>query len=162
MRYPISLLSLPACNVSMMRLRTGIRLLILLLWATMAPIMMAALSSVDSLQWKNRVILVYTGEAFPIIRELQNAEAEIDDRDIAWFVVTASGLQTNLQVSVAESLENRIRASFFPEGTPSVILIGKDGQVKDRTPTLDLDRLFVLIDAMPMRRAETRRDRQPD
>ena len=45
-------------------------------------------------------------------------------------------------------------------GATELVLIGKDGGVKERLREIDLPRLFAAIDRMPMRRAEMRRQRE--
>ena len=37
---------------------------------------------------------------------------------------------------------------------PAAVLVGKDGGEKDRRRELDLERIFGMVDAMPMRRRE--------
>jgi hypothetical protein len=53
-----------------------------------------------------------------------------------------------------------LRQRFHIEpGGSTFILVGKDGTVKLRRPSVRLSNLFEVVDAMPMRRAEMRRQR---
>lgn len=55
--------------------------------------------------------------------------AEIDERDIVWFVLGESALQTNHAGAIADHLHQQLRERFFnPDpGETTVLLIGKDG-----------------------------------
>lgn len=119
-----------------------------------------ALKTLDSLRWANRVFLVYgsapgTDHA---VEQLESFAEEIEDRQVAWFVLGDGRLRTNHAGPVAPSFENELRTRYFDPApdSPVVVLIGKDGGVKSRQPDLDLDRLFARIDSMPMRQQEMR------
>ena len=109
-----------------------------------------ALTDLEDLRWKHRVILVFARGA-----KASNAEAnlralapEIDERDIAWFVLDGAALHTNHTASLDETLRERILERYFTPapGDTAVLLIGKDGQVKSRSTDLDLEATFALID----------------
>ena len=107
--------------------------------------------------WENRLILVQAGyETEGAIDALKDARVEIDDRDIIWFVNNPSGLVSN-QATVSGGVERGVR-ELLDEARPEdrVLLIGKDGGIKSREPSLNLDRIFRRIDSMPMRRREMR------
>lgn len=115
------------------------------------------MESLSDLQWENRIILVKASsnpeEAVGILHKFHDGVAE---RDVLWFVVTDQAVESNLQTmtdGMAESVRQKLEAQ--PEGA-SVILIGKDGGIKDRGSELDLERLFSRIDQMPMRIREMR------
>jgi len=115
----------------------------------------------DDLSWKYRVILVsahepHTSNALANLNELA---AEIDERDIAWFVLGDEELHTNYKGKLIPTLREQIVDRYFtpaPNET-SVLLIGKDGTQKSRSSDLNLETTFGLIDQMPMRREEMRR-----
>lgn len=116
-----------------------------------------SMESLSDLQWENRVILVKASsnpeEAVGILHQFRDGVAE---RDVLWFVVTGQAVESNLQTmtdGMAESIRQKLEAQ--PEGA-SVILIGKDGGIKDRSSELDLESLFSRIDQMPMRIREMR------
>ena len=121
------------------------------------------LVSLDSLRWKYRVILVFAREplADNARSDLHELAAEIEERDIVWFVLDTNTLHTNYGGEVAENLRKQLADRYFtpvPSDT-AVLLIGKDGGVKSRSSDLDLEATFGLIDRMPMRRDEIRRKR---
>jgi streptogramin lyase len=92
------------------------------------------------------------------IETLRSARAAVDDRDIVWFVNTGANLVSN-QDEVSSSLENEIKALLDQfRSDERVLLIGKDGGMKSREPSLDLDAIFRRIDRMPMRMREMRSD----
>ena len=119
----------------------------------------ADMNRLDDYQWKNRLILVQaTSENGGDIETLRSARAEIDDRDIVWFVNTGSDVVSNQKV-VSGSLETDIKAVLDESRSYGrVLLIGKDGGIKSRESSLDLDAIFRRIDAMPMRIREMRAD----
>ena len=119
----------------------------------------AGMNSLSDYQWKNRLILVQaTDENAGEIDTLRSARAEVDDRDIVWFVNTGADLVSN-QDGVSSSLESEIKALLDQfRSDERVLLIGKDGGMKSREPSLDLDAIFRRIDRMPMRMREMRSD----
>ena len=123
----------------------------------------AELTDLDSLRWKNRVILVFAREplASRAVSNLGDFAAGIEERDIAWFVLDEGTLRSNYEGTLSETLHEQLLNSYFtpaPSDT-AVLLIGKDGGVKSRSSDLDLEATFGLIDQMPMRRQEMRRQR---
>jgi len=117
----------------------------------------ADMNRLSDYQWKNRLILVQAAdENASEIEALRSARAGVDDRDIVWFVNTGSDVVSN-QKSLSSSLESDVQA-LLEESRPDerVLLIGRDGGIKSREPSLDLDAIFRRIDAMPMRIREMR------
>ena len=56
---------------------------------------------------------------------------------------------------LADDSAVKLRNQFkIDSGTTTFILIGKDGTEKLRKDSMDLDELFEVIDAMPMRQRE--------
>lgn len=118
-------------------------------------------ADLDDLRWKYRVILIsahepYTSNALANLNELA---AEIEERDIAWFVLGDNELRTNYKGKLIDMLREQIVDRYF---TPvpietAVLLIGKDGALKYRSSDLEIEATFGLIDQMPMRREEMRR-----
>ena len=113
-----------------------------------------ALADLDSLQWDRRIVLVRSAEPAEAIAALSAAKAAVDDRRISWFVLTAEGLHSNHPRPLAPQLGASVKARLPAGDQPACVLIGLDGGTKDSHPTLDLQRIWNLIDAMPMRRAE--------
>jgi len=118
----------------------------------------APLESLDAFTWSNRLILVYSGpeQAQRFRAQLQEADDEIVDRHIIWFLIGEQQLLTNYRGDLSDSLKHRLIADWFPDENkkPEIVLIGKDGYEKLRERRLDLGIIFGLIDTMPMRRQE--------
>lgn len=127
--------------------------------ATLAQTAMASngeLTSLKDLIWENRIIVANSENNRDELTDLFSQENNgIIDRDVIWFVFSDDGLQTNYPSTVSPSLPNRVRSQYQLSDN-EVILIGKDGGLKERISGLDLDRLFGDIDRMPMRVREMR------
>lgn len=117
----------------------------------------ADMNTLGDYQWKNRLILVHAvSDSDSEIETLRNARADIDDRDIVWFVYTGAEVVSNQQ-AVSSSLSSDVKALLErSRSDEKVLLIGKDGGIKSREPSLDLDAIFRRIDSMPMRIREIR------
>ena len=120
----------------------------------------AEMDNLSDYQWKNRLILVQAApETEGAVETLRVAHAELDDRDIIWFVNTASGLVSN-QATVSVGVEHDVSELLAKvRSEDRVLLIGKDGGIKSRESSLDLDAIFRRIDGMPMRIREMRNNR---
>jgi len=118
-------------------------------------------AGLQDLRWKYRVILIFAREPYisNALSNLEEFKTEIEERDIAWFVLDEITLHTNYEGKLEDQLREELMDSYFtpvPDET-AVRLIGKDGTLKSRSIDLDLEATFGLIDQMPMRRAEMRR-----
>ena len=111
--------------------------------------------------WKHRLLLLFAssnedGPYQEFIKKLQGQEDELVERDLLVFSILERG-QSRLGDSVinrhsAASL--RYRFSITPSQF-TVVLVGKDGGEKlRRGAAVDIDEIFSVIDAMPMRRRE--------
>ena len=121
----------------------------------------AKLAGLEALRWQNRVILLFAHEPHMsnALANLAELEVEIQERDIAWFVLGGDTLHTNYAGTLDKRLRETLMDSYFtpvPAET-AVLLVGKDGAVKSRSTDLGLEATFGLIDRMPMRREEMRR-----
>lgn len=143
-------------NLAVNKNRTILTLMLLLITLNTQG---AGMNSLSDYQWKNRLILVQAADKNGgEIDTLRSARAEVDDRDIVWFVNTGADLVSN-QDGVSSSLESEIKALLDQfRSDERVLLIGKDGGMKSREPSLDLDAIFRRIDRMPMRMREMRSD----
>ena len=143
-------------NLAFTKKRTILTLMLLLITLTTQG---AGMNSLSDYQWKNRLILVQAADKNGgEIDTLRSARAAVDDRDIVWFVNTGADLVSN-QDGVSSSLESEIKALLDQfRSDERVLLIGKDGGMKSREPSLDLDAIFRRIDRMPMRMREMRSD----
>ncbi|MGF1501491.1 MAG: DUF4174 domain-containing protein [Paracoccaceae bacterium] len=101
----------------------------------------------DAERWQTRPILVFAEADDPrLADQLSRLEAD------------RAALAERQNVVIVDTLAHSLlRTRFRPEGF-TVILVGLDGGEKFReTEVVDPDRLNALIDAMPMRRNELRR-----
>lgn len=118
------------------------------------------LVGLDDLRWTFRVILIFAREPYMsnALNNLDEFKAEIDERDIAWFVLGDDLMHTNYDGEVADELREVLMDTYFrPMPTETAVrLIGKDGTLKECSTDLDLEATFGLIDRMPMRRTEMR------
>jgi hypothetical protein len=112
-------------------------------------------------QWKNRLFLIFASQegepAYKTLKAETEAQAEgVRERDLLVGEVLEKGPSyfagVPIEPQTAEDLHRRFSVR---QGRFTVLLIGKDGEVKMRreSPT-GLTEIFALIDAMPMRRQE--------
>lgn len=112
------------------------------------------LTDLATLKWKNRIIVVNeTQSEETVLALLEKHTAEINDRDIVWFIIKNDIVLTNYEGELSENFLSRTRERYgVRQG--NVILIGKDGGTKSRLDRLDIEAIFSEIDAMPMRQYE--------
>jgi hypothetical protein len=144
-----------------------------LLGAVMLSSPLSALGDPDPLsayRWKHRLLLVYVPDTESGRATLQSFRASLDDRmedvlDRDVLIVPVGDLPQPgdvLRPAVDMDAPGRshLRRRFGLQGPEAqLLLIGKDGGMKAQQsgPMLDLDRVFELVDSMPMRRAEMQR-----
>ena len=114
--------------------------------------------------WKNRLLFLFAPDSNnPSFKKLHNEiiaqEDEIEDRDLIVFEITEQGPskmnKTGLGPQAAEFMRHRFAV---PRNTFTIILVGKDGGVKlKRHDPVGLEKIFGLIDSMPMRQNEMQR-----
>lgn len=114
----------------------------------------ALLQDFNSLTWENRIILVNTvNNKDSIMKILEQNEDGINERDIVWFVIQYDTLATNFNGNLTDHfLSNTVKK--YKRSQEKVTLIGKDGGIKSNRERLDLEAIFLEIDAMPMRQIE--------
>lgn len=116
----------------------------------------SSLEHIRELVWENRIILLQSttddqrNEAI-----LKQYNEQIIDRDIIWFIVNDRGVVTNYDGSVSSDFITKVK-SDYPINRDKVLLIGKDGGIKARNRSLDIEYLFTKIDGMSMRQQEMR------
>jgi len=112
------------------------------------------LQEFNSLRWENRIILVNTvNNKDSIMKILEQNEDDINERDIVWFVIQDDTLATNFNGNLTDEFSsNTVKKYKSSQG--KVTLIGKDGAMKSSRESLDLEAIFLEIDAMPMRQIE--------
>ena len=117
----------------------------------------------DAYQWKNRIVLIFatssdSGAYERQMREFEGQEDGILDRDLIILELFENGESRSGDMSLSERVAPRMRRQFdVGAGEFSIILIGKDGTVKLRSPVpVSVSEIFSMIDAMPMRQEEIR------
>ncbi len=115
-------------------------------------------------QWEDRVILIFANsENNERLQEqlqlLQVNEAELKDRDLVTYQVFDQKAFGPDGDSIKMKWADQLRSRYNKDENPFFfILIGKDGGVKLRSDqVVGMEKLFALIDGMPMRRAEMRK-----
>jgi hypothetical protein len=115
--------------------------------------------SLNSLQWKNRPLVIFApdrddprlGKQLDAVQAAQDGFAE---RDMALVVVTP-----NVSFS-GDERRGLLRKLEVEEGTFAVCLVGKDGSVKRHSlHPVPIEEIFEQIDRMPMRRSEMEKQR---
>ena len=114
-------------------------------------------------RWQNRM-LVFCGPAATTERQLavmQAAQAEVLDRDM--LIIDINGPMAAMHLGEAEPAPDSLyftdRFELPTDGSFQVVLIGKDGLVKERRgDVFEVAEMVSIIDAMPMRRDEMRDD----
>ena len=135
--------------------KPSLALLLLVLVHVSRVMAQSSLEDLSSLKWSNRIILVSSNE-YPeqFISQLESRNSDIVDRDIVWFLFHKDFIETNYSGEIAQSFSTSIKSLYFGNTATRVVLLGKDGGMKDVADKLDIPELFALIDGMPMRRAE--------
>jgi hypothetical protein len=116
-------------------------------------------------RWKNRVLLLFTPsreeKMYEGFRRVWDARGdEVSDRDLLLVEVVEEGESRVGNNLLTESSAANLQKEFQEAlGATVFILIGKDGTQKLRKASVQLDGLFELIDAMPMRRREMEQQR---
>jgi hypothetical protein len=118
-------------------------------------------------RWKQRLLVLYVPDTQAGRATLETFRASVDDRmegvlDRDLLIVAVGDLpragvtlQPAVDLGVPERSDVRRRLGLHG-GDAQLVLVGKDGGIKARQQegAFDIDRLFELIDSMPMRRAE--------
>jgi hypothetical protein len=118
-------------------------------------------------RWTNRLLVLYVPDTESGRATLATFRASLDDRmedvrarDLLIVVVgdlprPGDALRPASELDAAQRSDVRRRLGLHGRSA-ELVLIGKDGGVKSRQSegAFDLERLFALIDSMPMRRAE--------
>lgn len=112
-------------------------------------------------QWKNRILLIFAPSAEnPVCRSLAaelNAQiAGVRERDLLIGELFEAGASRFAGAPVTpQSAEAFQRQFAVRKGMPTIILVGKDGEVKlRREGPVQAAEIFALIDSMPMRQKE--------
>lgn len=111
-------------------------------------------------QWEKRILILCdqslkSNNLKVQLEVLQSEEQALKERDLLLFLLANDGIYKPDGTKTTLSLENtRSRWNFSTDFT-GVLLIGKDGGVKLKQAFIvKPEKIFALIDGMPMRRAE--------
>ena len=116
--------------------------------------------------WQDRVILLFAPDPqYPELATqlhfLTQFNNEVTERDLVTYQIFQNqrgGKPSGEEIREAET-EDFYRHFGADKKTFTFILVGKDGTVKLRSPeAVGMEQLFALIDSMPMRRSEMRRN----
>ncbi|MEO1438310.1 MAG: DUF4174 domain-containing protein [Bacteroidota bacterium] len=117
-------------------------------------------------RWENRIIVLIAEDVQnPILRKqvqaLKNLPAGLKERDLVLFVISkteSTGPKGKLEGIDFTAVYQQFKCKDAPF---HFRLIGKDGGTKlKRTLFVEPEEIFAIIDAMPMRRAEIRQQKQ--
>jgi hypothetical protein len=112
---------------------------------------------------KRPLILFAEDEGDPRLRRqlsaLEATRARFDERDMALVVILSTGTSRADGTALTTADAERLRDAFGVDRSEFALrLVGKDGSVKwQGRDCVPMDDIYGLIDAMPMRREETRR-----
>lgn len=114
-------------------------------------------------QWKNRLILVLTNDTTDTdyqnqLKIFQTAIEDMKERKLVIYHITPTQYCIENDNKKWHN-SSKLYTNYKQTNTPfEVILIGLDGRIKlTQNDILTTDKLFAIIDAMPMRKAELRR-----
>ncbi len=130
--------------------------------ALILALILLPLSQQDPLQqfrWENRLVIIVDDESTLAVEQLEAFDAMSDDMAVRHMKLL---IAKDNHISVGdETFEiHQLRGALgLKDGRFQVILIGKDGGIKFRSDTfVHPKQVFDLVDTMPMRRAEMRRN----
>jgi hypothetical protein len=115
--------------------------------------------------WKNRIVLVFhsesnAGSGVEQAALFKKQQKEFDDRDLVLGVIDNGRKGVIDGASIGAKDAATLQQTFNPTNSELlIVLIGKDGGVKLKEQTVvPAKRIFDLVDSMPMRQAEMRRN----
>jgi len=128
-----------------------------------ASVMEANANPLADYKWKNRIIVASMPdgkEQREAAAGLKQKKAGILDRDLIVIDVTPKRMRTSGTIRLSRQATEELRERLSIGDAPVFVLIGKDGGVKSRqSSSLNLEKFFALIDTMPMRKEEMRKNR---
>jgi hypothetical protein len=119
--------------------------------------------NLESYAWKNRIVLLFSdSDSNPDlevqIREFLSDKEGLEQRDLKIFKISHGESAIDLLTQDTLRMKHNLRSKYKVDDAGFyVVLIGKDGSVKFRDSNFaSKEKLFAIIDAMPMRKAEMR------
>ena len=110
-------------------------------------------------QWENRVLLVFTDDKKSDnfkhqIKILSENKKELTERKLVIYQFTENDFTTDFS-EVWYSSNSMFKKYVNTSDSFKVLLLGLDGGIKlEQDKILSLEKLFTIIDGMPMRRSE--------
>ena len=115
----------------------------------------------DSLRWKNRVLVLFSPTESDVSFQLQkqelasSAEGVLDRELMVLEIIEQGQSRAGNQLLSEKSVQDIRKRLGVQTGPFQVLLIGKDGRVKLRSAEpVQVKDIFGLIDSMPMRQQE--------
>ena len=122
---------------------------------------MSTTFSLNTFQWKDRLLLVFAPDATDAdyrsqLRLLEQQQSELADRNLLLIPVLGKGESTVQGQPIDPATATQLRNQFGVQPSEfCVILVGKDGTEKRRdSQPVPPSALYSQIDAMPMRQRE--------
>ncbi len=113
-------------------------------------------------EWKDRVLLVLSDNFSKIESQLQLLKKDVNglkERKLVVYQIMPNSYKKGLESTIAPPSNTIYVDMKKKEDNFEIVLIGLDGGIKLRqTKLLTSKKLFVLIDSMPMRQAEIRKN----
>jgi len=120
--------------------------------------------TLKTLQWQNRLILVMADDTSNLnfkkqITHLTKNKEALTERKLIIYKVFPNQYSKGLEIVELKS-SNDLNKKYNPKQKPfKVVLIGLDGRVKlEQTEIITIEQLKSIIDAMPMRKNEMRKN----
>ena len=119
----------------------------------------------DQHQWKNRLIVIFCDHPDGVelkkqLNEFHNLKAGLQERKLLIYQISEGKFRQGIKdQGVWQKTSNDLYTNLKNDNSPfEVLLIGLDGGVKLREKKpVSSQKLFQLIDSMPMRRSEIKR-----
>jgi len=110
--------------------------------------------SLAELEWKYRLILARSNDAEDITSLFDNYSEAVQDRKIAWFVLSGNKLHSNISKRMGPSLSAELKRYISRYKNNDMVLIGYDGEAKSVDNVYNISNFFDEIDSMPIRQYE--------
>ena len=128
------------------------QLILYILFASNSAAQTLYVENLQQLSWQYRLILC-NGDVLQAsdLASLQAQQPALDERQILWFWREKTQIKSNLLLSLSEHSKQQINRLLQDV---NVVLVGKDGGIKQTANDFVLASMLSTIDGMPMRRQE--------
>ena len=117
------------------------------------------LEHINDFKWYNRVLIINNKNQKNLLKQVKNSKKKLYNRDIIIIILKEKNAYINdkvLSEKFYKTLKKKIR---HLDNSYKTILIGRDGKIKKiYKKNIDLNRVFLDIDKMPMRINEMKND----